>query len=82
MSDYELYLKRFRDRATGILTHNIPDILEYLFINYGEVTDEEVIDMSDKLKSMVFDITQPIVVLYNEIQDLQDLADAAKNTFL
>ena len=77
----ELYLKRFRNRHTNTLTNTLPVVLDYLFQTYGEITDEELKLVEDNLKSRVFDITQPMAVMYNELQDLQDLATAANNAF-
>ena len=37
--------------------------------------------MESKLKAKCFDITQPMVVMYNEIQDLQDLAIARDSPY-
>ena len=36
---------------------------------------------AESLKAKVFDITQPLIVMYNEVQDLQDMATAANNSF-
>ena len=35
-----------------------------------------------KLKENIFDITQPLIVMYNEIQDLQDMASHSSNAYL
>ena len=77
----ELYLKRFRNRQTNTLTASIPDILEYLFQNYGDISDTDLSEAEKSLKEKMFDITQPMIVLYNAIQDLQDLAIAANNAY-
>ena len=77
----ELYLKRFRNRNTNTLTDSLPVILAYLFQTYGDISDEELTKAEETLKAKVFDITQPLAIMYNEIQDLQDLATAANNAF-
>ena len=77
----ELYLKRFRNRLTNTLTDSIPDILNYLVQTYGDISDTELSETETNLKDKLFDITQPIIVMYNEIQDLQDLAIAATNAY-
>lgn len=77
----ELYLKRFRSRHTNTLTASLPVILAYLFQTYGDISEEELTSADETLKAKVFDITQPIEVMYNEIQDLQDLATAANNAY-
>ena len=35
----------------------------------------------DKLKTKVFDITQPLILLFNEVEDLQELTEAANNEY-
>ena len=59
----------------------IPDILHYLFVTYGDSTPEELSTSAELLKAKAFDITQPLIVMYNEVQDLQDIATAANNSF-
>ena len=68
-----------RSRHTNTLTASLPVILAYLFQTYGDISEEELTSADETLKAKVFDITQPIEVMYNEIQDLQDLATAANN---
>ena len=63
----ELYLKRFRNPHMNTLTDALLVILAYLFQTYGDITDEELKSVEDKLKERVFDITQPMAVMYNEI---------------
>ena len=73
----ELYLKRFRNRHTNSITETIPNILTHLFTTYGKITPEELETVKDTLKGKVFNIEDPLVIMYNEIEDLKELAQAA-----
>ena len=77
----EIYIKRFRDRHTNTLNDSSHNILKYLFDTYGDLTPEELSSTEEKVKTKVFDITQPLIVMFNEIQDLQDMAIAANNAY-
>ena len=77
----DLYLKRFKNRLTNTITQPIPDILQHLFTTYGRVRSEHVIEEESKLRTKVFDITQPMEVMYNEVEDLQELATAGSVPF-
>ena len=76
-----LYLKSFRNVHSNSITTSIPDILAYLFTTYGAISEEELENEKENLKEKIFDITQPLIILFNEIEDLQELATASHNAF-
>ena len=76
-----MYLKPFRNKNSNTIDKPISDILDYLFARYGRVPQETLAEEHAKLVEKTFDISEPLVILYNEIDDLQDLAVAAKNPF-
>ena len=55
----------------------VSDILQDLLLTYGTIEEEELLDAESDLRAKFFKITQPIVILFNEMDELQKLADAA-----
>ena len=51
-------------------------------MTYGNVKDDELQDTADKLKEKIFDIASPLVVSYNEVEDLRALSIAAQNEYI
>ena len=78
----DLYLKRFRNRQMNTLHNTIPDILQYLFATYGDLTPEELSATAKSLKTKVFDITHPLIIMYNKVYDLEDIVTASNNAYL
>ena len=77
----EMYIKRFRNKYTHALDGDIYAILNYLLKTYGKVTSEQVQEMEDTLRGRVFDITEPIILLFNEVEDLQEVATQNGNKY-
>ena len=75
------YLKQYRNVHSNTITASLLVILTNLFTRYGQVSDTYLREVEDKLRSRVFDITEPLVVLYNDIKDLHSLSIAAQNEF-
>ena len=73
-------MKLYWNRHSNAIDVPIPVIFESLFRQYGCVTPEELAEEEEKLRSQIFDITEPIVTLFNEIKDLQELAQASQLT--
>ena len=76
-----LYLKQYRDTHSNKISTPIRDILEDLMQTYGAISAEELEEREQTLKARVFDITQPLVTLYNAVEDLQELAEASDSPF-
>ena len=72
------YLKPYQNRHSNAIDVPIQVIFEGLFRQYGCVTPEELAQEEQKLRSQIFVIIEPIVTLFNEIKDLQELAEAAR----
>ena len=75
----EIYVKSFHNCHSMAIFQPISTVLTTLFTTYGDVQDEEVQDIIDKLKARVFDIFEPLVGMFDEIEDLKELSIAAKN---
>ena len=77
----ELYLRSFRNEHTNTITTDIPTLLEHLFTTYGAIEPEELQEKVDTLRQKVFEIAEPLIIMYNEVNELQDLATASGNPF-
>ena len=72
-----MYLKPFRNRHSNAIESTIPDLLSHLLSTYGNVQEDDLLRAEATLRARVFDITEPLVVMYNEVDDLQELATSA-----
>jgi hypothetical protein len=75
------YLDSLRNREANAITLSIPDILDYLFQNYGTVEQEEVTKEEQIVREFKYNPPTPLVVIFNRIEDLRDLAEAALNPY-
>lgn len=76
-----IFLKPFHRRNSNAINQNIPTILQTLFNDHGQVPEEELLTEENILQEKVFDIPQPKIVLFNEVEDLQELALATNNPY-
>ena len=76
-----MYIKPFRNRNNHALTTPIPIIFDTLLRQYGKVPTEHLLDEEQKLRDKVFDISEPLVVMFNEIDDLLELSAAANQAY-
>ena len=77
----DVYLKRFRNHISNSITTPLPDILASLFTTYGEIEDDVLIEKISQLENKVYDINEPLTVMYNDVEDLLELSTAANNTY-
>jgi hypothetical protein len=73
----EKYIEHLINDDTGLIEDDIPDVLDYLFTNYGKVTSEEVKEKETEVLNISFNPADPMVTLYRPIEQLQKLAIAA-----
>ena len=66
---------------TNQMPATIPVILDELFSIYGYVAPEILTELETKTRDMNYVIHDPIVSIFNEIEDLRDLAIAARNLY-
>ena len=72
----DMYLKGITDRNVGLANVTIRERLEFLFQNYGNITQYNIEDNDKKLKEKG-DANSPIKMLFDQIEDTQDFAAAA-----
>ena len=76
-----IFLKPFRNRSSNAITTDIPTILTTLFADHGQIPEEELLMEENNLRAKVFDIVQPLIILFNEVEDLKELALASNNPY-
>ena len=72
----DLYLLPYRDQTTNTISTPLVDILQQLFQTYDSISDEELEEQESNLKTRIFDLTQPLVHLFQAVENLQQLATA------
>ena len=71
------YLRTLRNTETNSITRAIPEILAYLFQRYGKVTPDALNTKEMEVRSFVYNLQEPLVTLFDQVEDLQKLGDAA-----
>ena len=72
------YLAALRNPVTGKISPLVPPILDFLYDNYGHITPQQLDDKTTIFKSMTYDPSQPIDLIFNSIDELVEYAGAAK----
>ena len=72
------YLETLVDKDTQRITEDIPTVLQYLFNTYGEIPSEEVKQKEAELRAMSYHPADPMILLFNPIEKLRKLAEAAR----
>ena len=75
------YLKKYRNQYSNKISTPIRTILAELFKTYGAITEEQLSDKEATLKSHIFDIAQPLVELFNSVEELQEIATASESPY-
>ena len=76
-----LYIRALRNQHTGTIKHTIPQVFTWLYTKYGQVKQEALVKKAQSIRELTYDIQDPMVVLWNEIDDLTRLAEAANNPY-
>ena len=76
-----LYLKSFRNEYSNTFNTGLQEILLYLFTTYGYITPEQLTEQKEALCAKVFDIQQPLIIMFNELDELEQVAIAASNPY-
>eukprot|EP00957_Ditylum_brightwellii_P202216 15329123-Ditylum_brightwellii.AAC.2 len=76
------YIKAIRNSTYNNIALTIPQILDHLFNNYGDVAAEELRDLRTQAKNMSCDIREPVDNIFTEIEDLEDSAKLAKDPII
>jgi hypothetical protein len=74
-----IYLRALLNRATGQYSTSIRALLLHLFTTYGQITPQQVKSTEMDLYNMHYEISQPVDTVFNQIDDLAELADHANS---
>jgi hypothetical protein len=74
-----VYLQALLNRATGQYSYSIRALLLHLSTTYGRITPQQVKAKEMELLNMHYDISQPVDNVFNNIDDLSDLAETANS---
>ena len=72
------YLRATLNTATGRYDTDIRAFLLHLFTTYGKVTPQQIMSKEHELSSMHFDLSHPVDIVFNAIEDLSKLAEHAR----
>ena len=70
-------LKELRDPFTDKINVKIKELLDHLFDTYGLVDSKTLDACENKVKTMFWTLSDPPVTIFNAIEDLIELAEAA-----
>jgi hypothetical protein len=71
------YLDLFTNEYTGHLNGDIAAIFDYIFDNYAKASQDDVEAQYELIRTLTYDLQDPLVTLYTPIDDLQKVAIAA-----
>jgi hypothetical protein len=74
-----IYLRALLNRHTGQYSTSIRDIMNHLFTTYGQLTPQQVRATEAEVYNLHFDISQPVDIIFNAIEDLSALATHANS---
>ena len=71
------YLRAILNTATGRYADNIRALLQHLFDTYGKVTPQQVMSKEQELLAMHYDLSHPVDIIFNAIEEYSELAEHA-----
>jgi len=72
------YLKAIRNPITNKITKSIPEIFEYLFDTYGDVSPQELRMLKAQVESLNFPPNEPVDTIFTEIDELATISELAR----
>ena len=76
------YLDTLRNRTTDCIDIPIVTILQHLFTKYGKVDADSLATKEKSVREFQYNIQDPLVTFYREIEDLEELGKASMNPYL
>ena len=73
------YLRALRQPGTHRLQRTIPEILEHLFETYGDVTPQDLRELTLRVETLSFAPSEPVDTIFAEIDDLASIAEIANS---
>ena len=72
------FIKDLRDATTHNIRMAVHEVLDHLFESFGQVTPEDLLKEEIAMGSFYWDLNDPPVIMFNKIEDLLSLSEAAK----
>lgn len=72
------YLTKFQDPTTYLINQPLHQVLKTLYERYGFARRQDLKTVERDVENMQYDLTQSLTVVWKAINDLQQLATAAK----
>ena len=73
------YLDALRHVDTDMINETIPEIFDFLQLNYGRITEEELVQKEDDLRNYDYDPLKPVDKVFTQIALFQDLCAITNN---
>ena len=71
------YLRALRLPGTNKITQTIPEIFDNLFQTYGDVTPQDLRELTARVENITLPPEEPVDTIFAEIDDLATIADFA-----
>ena len=75
------YLKRLCNVNSNAIDIDLHAILTHLFERYGSVDEDNLMDVEEKVKTLDYNPSDPLVSVYNDVEELARLGTAANNPY-
>ena len=75
------FLDSLRDPTSNSIMVPIHEVLAHLFRRYGRVDADTLADIDEKVRTTQYNVSEPLVTVYNDIEDLARIAVAADNPY-
>ena len=75
------YLDSLRSSIINAIVAAVSNILTHLFQCHGFITPEVLAENSTQVKKLQYTVTEPLVAVYNTVEELKLMVDAASNPF-
>ena len=69
------YLQALRQAGTYRLQKTIPEILEHLFETYGDITPQDLRDLTLHVENLSYPLSEPVDIIFSKIDDLASIAE-------
>ena len=73
------FLQALRNPVTGQINRTIPEIFDYLYSNFGNVSPDELSDLKETTQKMKFDVKEPVDTVFTAVDKVAEIARLAKS---
>ena len=75
------YTNAVRNRVSGQLPADIRLVMNHLFDTYGKISETELQTKYDETIKLTYQVSDPIDVIFNAVEDLCEIADLAGSPY-